>query len=105
VFTGKSVFCNLISRRSNKQLRNNYKSLRDIHPVLEPTTAGLTSIWAKETALKYHYIVIVRYLEKVDATLTWPASEQYHSSVIVVDVDGEMIANYRKSFVYSIDKR
>jgi protein N-terminal amidase len=105
VFTGKSVFYDLTSRRSDEQLGNNYKSLGDIHPFLEPTATGFTSIWARETALEYGCMVIAGYPEKVDVTAKWPASPEYHSSVIVVDAHGEIIANYRKSFVCSPDQK
>jgi len=45
--------------------------------------------------------VIVGYPEKVDVS---PSPEFYNSS-IVVDSDGETIANYRKSFLYYNDDK
>ena len=50
----------------------NFKSLKDITPFLEPTAAGISSLWARTTALKYGCVVTVGYPEKVDITATWP---------------------------------
>jgi len=51
----------------------NFKSLKDISPYLEPTAAGISSLWARTTALKYDCVVTVGYPEKVDITPKWPA--------------------------------
>ncbi|KFY31506.1 hypothetical protein V493_01035, partial [Pseudogymnoascus sp. VKM F-4281 (FW-2241)] len=82
----------------------NFKSLKDISPYLEPTAAGITSLWARTTALKYDCVVTVGYPEKVDISSKWPASPEYYSSVITVNKEGETIANYRKSFLYYTDE-
>ncbi|TVY49862.1 Protein N-terminal amidase [Lachnellula occidentalis] len=82
----------------------NFKSLQHISPFLEPTTAGITSLWARTTALKYDCVVTVGYPEKVDITPKWPASPEYYNSAITVNADGETIANYRKSFLYYTDE-
>jgi len=82
----------------------NFKSLQQISPFLEPTTAGITSLWARTTALKYECVVTVGYPEKVDITPKWPASPEYYNSAITVNADGETIANYRKSFLYYTDE-
>merc|ERR1711977_516740 len=82
----------------------NFKSLQHISPYLEPTTAGITSLWARTTALKYECVVTVGYPEKVDVTPKWPASPEYYNSAITVNADGETIANYRKSFLYYADE-
>jgi len=82
----------------------NFKSLQHISPYLEPTTAGITSLWARTTALKYDCVVTAGYPEKVDITPKWPASPEYYNSAITVNAEGETIANYRKSFLYYTDE-
>ncbi|KUJ19961.1 carbon-nitrogen hydrolase [Mollisia scopiformis] len=82
----------------------NFRSLQHISPYLEPTTSGITSLWARTTALKHNCNVIVGYPEKVDVSLRWPASPEYYNSAITVNADGETIANYRKSFLYYTDE-
>lgn len=82
----------------------NFKSLQHISPYLEPTTAGITSLWARTTALKYNCIVTAGYPEKVDISFKWPASPEYYNSAITVNRVGETIGNYRKSFLYYTDE-
>ncbi|KAJ4167849.1 hypothetical protein NW754_011665 [Fusarium falciforme] len=82
----------------------NFKSLQDITPFLEPSGSGITSLWARTIALKYNCIVTVGYPEKVDVSPKWPTGPEYYNSVIVVNGDGETIANYRKSFLYYTDE-
>ncbi|KAF5706608.1 amino-terminal amidase [Fusarium globosum] len=82
----------------------NFKSLQDIAPFLEPSGSGITSLWARTIALKYNCTVTVGYPEKVDVTPKWPTGPEYYNSVIVVNGDGETIANYRKSFLYHTDE-
>jgi protein N-terminal amidase len=53
--------------------------------------------------LKYECVVTVGYPEKVE-TERWPASPEYYNSAIIVNKDGETIANYRKTFLYSRDE-
>lgn len=81
-----------------------FKSLQHISPYLEPTAAGITSLWARTTALKYDCTVTVGYPEKVDVAPKWPASPEYYNSAITVNSDGQTIANYRKSFLYYTDE-
>ncbi|KAI9049211.1 hypothetical protein LZ554_007058 [Drepanopeziza brunnea f. sp. 'monogermtubi'] len=82
----------------------NFHSLQHISPYLEPTTSGITSLWARTTALKYNCIVTAGYPEKVDLSPKWPASPEYYNSAITVNADGETIANYRKSFLFYTDE-
>ncbi|OWO99811.1 hypothetical protein B2J93_6866 [Marssonina coronariae] len=82
----------------------NFRSLQHISPFLEPTAAGVTSLWARTTALKHSCIVAAGYPEKVDVSRRWPANPEYYNSLIVVNTDGETIANYRKSFLYYTDE-
>ncbi|RYP78269.1 hypothetical protein DL771_000746 [Monosporascus sp. 5C6A] len=82
----------------------NFQSLRDIAPFLEPSKAGITSLWARTTALKYNCVVAAGYPEKVDVSRNWPTSPEYYNSLIVVNSDGETIANYRKTHLYYTDE-
>ncbi|OHW91727.1 N-terminal amidase, partial [Colletotrichum incanum] len=82
----------------------NFKSLQHIAPYLEHSGSGITSLWARTTALKYNCNLVVGYPEKVDVTEDWPASPEYYNAALVVNEDGETIANYRKSFLYYTDE-
>ncbi|KUI56812.1 Protein N-terminal amidase [Cytospora mali] len=82
----------------------NFKSLQQISPYLEPSGSGISSLWARTTALKYNTNVVVGYPERVDVSTIWPTGPEYYNSAIVVNGDGETIANYRKSFLYSVDE-
>ncbi|KAK3327349.1 carbon-nitrogen hydrolase, partial [Cercophora scortea] len=82
----------------------NFKSLQQISPFLEPPGSGISSLWARTTALKYDCVVVVGYPEKVDVTAQWPASPEYYNSALMVNGDGDTIANYRKSFLYYTDE-
>jgi protein N-terminal amidase len=82
----------------------NFHSLRSIAPFLEPSGSGISSLWARTTALRHDCVVVVGYPEKVDVTPQWPASPEYYNSALVVNSDGETIANYRKSFLYHTDE-
>ncbi|KAM0465370.1 hypothetical protein ACHAPV_001416 [Trichoderma viride] len=82
----------------------NFKSLQDITPFLEPSGSGITSLWARTMALKYNCTVLAGYPEKVDVSPNWPTGPEYYNSAIVVNADGETIANYRKAFLYYTDE-
>lgn len=49
--------------------------------------------------------MVVGYPEKVDVSPRWPTSPEYYNSAIVVNRDGETIANYRKSFLWATDEK
>ncbi|RCI08789.1 hypothetical protein L249_4782 [Ophiocordyceps polyrhachis-furcata BCC 54312] len=82
----------------------NFKSLNDISPFLEHSGSGITSLWARTTALRYGCMVAAGYPEKVDVSPKWPTGPEYYNSAIVVNADGETVANYRKSFLYYTDE-
>lgn len=82
----------------------NFKSLSHISPFLEPQGSGISALWARTTALKYNTNVMVGYPERVDVSAKWPTGPEYYNSTLVVNGDGETIANYRKSFLYVIDE-
>ncbi|UKZ57751.1 hypothetical protein TrVGV298_011612 [Trichoderma virens] len=82
----------------------NFKSLAHISPYLEESSTGISSLWARNTALKHDCTVVVGYPEKVDPTLNWPTDPQYYNSAIAVNGDGETVANYRKTHLYYTDE-
>ncbi|KAK4455752.1 carbon-nitrogen hydrolase [Podospora aff. communis PSN243] len=82
----------------------NFKSLEHIMPFLEPSGSGISALWARTSALKYDCIVAVGYPEKVDSSRQRRFSApRYYNSLIMVNGDGETLANYRKSFLYYTD--
>lgn len=78
--------------------------MQDISPFLEPSGSGISSLWARTTALKYNTNVLVGYPERVDVSPKWPTGPEYYNSSILVNGDGETVANYRKSFLYPLDE-
>jgi protein N-terminal amidase len=82
----------------------NFKSLRDISPYLEHLNSGVSSLWARTTALKHDCTIIAGYAETVDVSDRWPANPEYYNSALVVNSDGDTIANYRKSHLYYTDE-
>ncbi|CAJ2507524.1 Uu.00g087100.m01.CDS01 [Anthostomella pinea] len=82
----------------------NFKSLHDIAPFLEPTGAGITSVWARTTALKHNCKVVVGYPETADVSFKWPTSPEYYNSAIIVNEEGDTWGHYRKSHLYYTDE-
>ncbi|KAK9445062.1 hydrolase, carbon-nitrogen family protein [Metarhizium brunneum] len=82
----------------------NFKSLGDISQFLEPSVSGISSLWARTTALKYDCTVIAGYPEKVDPTFKWPTNPEYYNAAIIVNGEGETVANYRKTHLYYTDE-
>ena len=82
----------------------NFKSLKQISPFLEPSGSGISSLWARTNALKYDCTIVVGYPEKADVSEKWPTSPEYYNSAIMVNPDGETIANYRKTFLFYTDE-
>jgi protein N-terminal amidase len=82
----------------------NFKSLHHIAPCFEEVGSGITSLWAKTTALKHDCTVVAGYPEKVDVSARWPASPEYYNSAFMVNGDGDTVGNYRKSFLYYTDE-
>lgn len=90
---------------TDRKIGYNFRSLQHISPFLEPTVAGISSLWARSKALKYNCAVTVGYPEKVDITAKWPADPEYYNSAITVNSEGETVANYRKTHLYYTDER
>ncbi|KHN95768.1 protein amidase [Metarhizium album ARSEF 1941] len=82
----------------------NFKSLSEISPFLEPSGSGISSLWTRTMALKYDCTVITGYPEKVDPTLKWPTNPEYYNAAIIVNGEGETVANYRKTHLYYTDE-
>lgn len=93
-----------IANRQRSSPGCNFKSLNEISPFLELSGFGISSLWARTTALKHNCHVVVGYPEKVDVEPIWPTSPEYYNSCIMVDGEGETVGNYRKSFL-DVDER
>lgn len=72
-----------------------------IKPHLEPVGSGPSASWARETAKRLRCKVCVGYPE-IEHNLTEQA--KYYNSLLVVNENGEVIHNYRKSFLYFTDE-
>ncbi|GAO50083.1 carbon-nitrogen hydrolase [Saitoella complicata NRRL Y-17804] len=77
----------------------NFPTPEDIRPFLEPTAAGATTAWAKGVARKWGMHVLVGYPELCSLKGT------VYNSAVFVSPTGDVIANYRKHFLYSTDER
>ncbi|KAK3403185.1 carbon-nitrogen hydrolase [Sordaria brevicollis] len=83
----------------------NFKTSDEIQPFLEPSGSGISALWARTNALKYDCTVAVGYPEKVGSSGSPRGSTpEYYNSLLVVNGDGETVANYRKSFLYYTDQ-
>ncbi|KAI9720502.1 MAG: Carbon-nitrogen hydrolase [Chrysothrix sp. TS-e1954] len=96
----------------------NFLTLDAITPYLEPTAAGLSTTWARNTAIRLDCIVIVGYPEvetsarpTEQSTTGEPAvydvasklGERRYNSNVTVSRTGEVIGHYRKSHLYFAD--
>ncbi|KAL1839576.1 hypothetical protein VTJ49DRAFT_1397 [Mycothermus thermophilus] len=82
----------------------NFKSREHITPHVEPTASGTSSQWARTTARKYGCVVAVGYPETAGPQDSAVAESELYNSLIMVDSCGEMLAHYRKSFLYYTDE-
>ena len=76
----------------------NFPGLEAIKPYLEPTTAGTSTTWAITTAKRFNCHVIVGYPEKCEA------DGKTYNATVTVSPQGEVLMNYRKSFLYYTDE-
>lgn len=83
----------------------NFSSLTHITPCLEYLGRGISSLWAKTTALKHDCTVIVGYPEKIDLSGRWPADPEYYNAAVVMNSDGDIVGNYRKAHLYYTDEK
>ncbi|KAI9882282.1 MAG: Chitin synthase, class 3 [Watsoniomyces obsoletus] len=77
----------------------NHPSLEAIRPYLEPTKSGPSTEWAIQTARNLGCHVSVGYPE-----ITQEPSPVCYNSVVLVSPAGEVLVNYRKSFLYYTDE-
>ncbi|OOF92742.1 hypothetical protein ASPCADRAFT_8378 [Aspergillus carbonarius ITEM 5010] len=87
----------------------NFPSLEAIKPFLEPVGQGPSARWAQQTARRLQCKVCVGYPEihrAKEAPKSDPSNpgETCYNSLLVVDESGEIILNYRKSFLYYTDE-
>lgn len=80
----------------------NFHSLEEITPYLEPTTSGISTQWAIQVAKHYSCHVTIGYPE-VTTPRGHETKTQYNSTV-TVSPTGEILCNYRKSFLYYTDE-
>ncbi|KAJ5337775.1 hypothetical protein N7452_004503 [Penicillium brevicompactum] len=81
----------------------NFPSLEAVKPYLEPVGGGPSASWARETAKRLKCKVCVGYPE-IEETPQSTDQTTYYNSLLVVDERGEVIHNYRKSFLYYTDE-
>ena len=90
----------------------NHPSLAAIAPFLEPTASGPSTRWAARTAKRLRCTVAVGYPEAAegegnyntnfDASIT--SSAKAFNSLVFVNSDGDVVAHYRKTFLYYTDE-
>ncbi|WPH00800.1 carbon-nitrogen hydrolase [Acrodontium crateriforme] len=81
----------------------NFPSREAITPYLEPTAAGTTTKWAIETAQRGDCYVMAGYPEQ-DTSAREEGIERNFNSVVIVSPAGQVVGNYRKSFLYYTDE-
>jgi len=102
----------------------NHPSLASIAPYLEPTADGPSTRWAIRTATRLKCTVAVGYPEAAtptspgadshggggnyntafDAKITAAEGTVAYNSLVFVDATGQVVAHYRKSFLYYTDE-
>jgi protein N-terminal amidase len=92
----------------------NHPSLAAIAPFLEPTAAGPSTRWAARTAKRLKCTVAVGYPEAAeegnyntiyDKRITAEETGQIaYNSLVCVSSTGDVVAHYRKSFLYYTDE-
>ncbi|KAL1637283.1 hypothetical protein SLS58_009374 [Diplodia intermedia] len=75
----------------------NFASLEAIAPFLEPTAAGASTKWAIDVATRLRCHVTVGYPEQA-------ADGHRYNATVTVSPAGEVLANYRKTFLYYTDE-
>lgn len=73
---------------------NNFSSMAEMFPCLEPCGSGTTALWARVAAWRYNCTVVAGYPEKADMATMTPTSPEYYNSVIAVGPEGETLASY-----------
>ena len=98
----------------------NFPNLEAIQPHLEPTASGPSTQWALATARRLNCLVVVGYPEVALEPSSLPSnvyscsvfapdhaglikSGANHNSAVTVAPTGNIVAHYRKSFLYLTD--
>jgi len=90
---------------TDKQLGYNFQSLPQISVHLEPTAAGPSTAWARDIARRLGCHVIVGYPEHCTQSPSTPqGSISRFNSAVLVSPKGNVLTNYRKSFLYTTDE-
>ncbi|RMZ86038.1 hypothetical protein DV737_g306, partial [Chaetothyriales sp. CBS 132003] len=93
----------------------NHPSLAAIAPFLEPTAAGPSARWASRTAKRLKCTVAVGYAEAAaedggnfntifDDKIAVDESTVAYNSLVVTNSTGDVVAHYRKAFLYYTDE-
>lgn len=82
----------------------NFPNLEAISPYLEPTASGPTTEWAKTTAQRLRCNVTVGYPERTIPDNETDATSKNYNAIVTVSPFGEVLAHYRKSFLYYTDE-
>jgi len=91
----------------------NHQSLAAIAPFLEPTAAGPSTRWAARTAKRLKCTVAVGYPEAAeegnyntiyDKKIEAAAGTIAFNSLVFVNASGDVVAHYRKTFLYYTDE-
>lgn len=83
----------------------NFPSLEAIKPYLEPVGQGPSASWARETAKRLQCKICVGYPEIESSSAAADDDDvSYYNSLLVVNETGDVIHNYRKSFLYFTDE-
>ena len=90
----------------------NFPSADAIKPFLERAGEGPSARWAKKIASRFNCLVTVGYPELVDSLDSFGSTNlgnhnierlPAYNSTITVSASGEVVAHYRKSFLYYTD--
>lgn len=88
-----------------------FSSAQEIKPFLEHPRIGPTALFCRELATTYGCWVIAGYPELADPETDVAVKLQGgddvkpgYNSAVVVSPSGEVVGNYRKSFLYDTDK-
>ncbi|KAL4753017.1 hypothetical protein BDW72DRAFT_169625, partial [Aspergillus terricola var. indicus] len=83
----------------------NFPSLEAIKPYLEPAGMGRSATWARQTAKRLGCKVCIGYPEvDVETNGNGQHEKKYYNSLLVIDEQGDMLLNYRKTFLYYTDE-
>ncbi|KAF8539245.1 carbon-nitrogen hydrolase [Trichophaea hybrida] len=83
----------------------NFKSLQEIQSHLEPTATGPSTVWARGIARQLGCHVVVGYPEYSSQSPSAPQdSISRYNSAVLVSPQGNVLANYRKSFLFTTDE-